>query len=95
MNKKATLGMIFIPLIIIMGAIVWYVQYGLPDLKAKDISQGKVCGDFTSFDSEYICCKDCEKLDLEYFKYEFSSSLFGANVKNCYCESNNEVEQIW
>ena len=78
-------------IIIISGLEWWQVK-----AEKKAISLGEVCGNFTSANSGwYTCCKDCEMLQLEYFRYERSSSLFGASIKNCYCKENNEVNQIW
>jgi len=96
MNKKARgweMSLIFIVVtILVLGYIYWY----LPHLKEEATLSGEVCGDFTSVDGiSYTCCKDCEKLNLDYFRYEYSGALFGASISNCYCKDNNDVKQIW
>ena len=98
MNKKShVLGSMFLPFLLI-GLLItgWFFWY-IPNQKEKAISLGEVCGDMTKWDTlvGYGCCEDCKELDLEYFKHEFSSSLFGANIENCYCKENNSVVQIW
>ena len=95
-NKKGqSIGLMFLPIVIILSVVVWWQVYGLPEKQMEAIAKGEVCDEFVKYDNEYDCCKDCEDLNLKYFKYEFSSSLFGANIKNCYCEKNNTVTQVW
>ena len=89
---------IFLPIVIIMVGLYWYIEIKIPQLKEEAIQNGEVCAEFTSADFTnrgYGCCQDCNKLDLEYFKYEFSSSMFGADIRNCYCEKNSTITQIW
>ena len=98
-NKKSqSMFLMFLPIALIIGGAYWYTEIKLPQLEEEAIQRGEVCDEFTSVSfmkNGYGCCKDCEELNLQYFKYEFSSSLFGANVENCYCENNNTITQVW
>lgn len=95
MNKKGDsvpIIMICVIIVITIIMIAWYVPMKENQARLK----GEVCGEFTSFDGMgYDCCKDCEKLELAYFRYKSSNSLLRASIRNCYCEKDNEVQQIW
>lgn len=89
------MAILVLPLMLLVGWYVWYDMIKLPQLKEEAIQNKEICGEFNKYDREYNCCKDCNKLKLEYFRYEFSASLFGASIRNCYCEGNNTTIQIW
>ncbi len=98
MNKKAKMGVgIFLAFLFLWVFMAFFLGWYIPEEKDKAISRGEVCDGKTVLDGaiRYNCCENCEELELEYFKHEYSTSLFGANIENCYCKENNDVKQIW
>ncbi len=95
MNKKGYVDVVS-PILMILLIIVVIVSYFWIEHNHNVIRETEQdCGGFYSYQSGYDCCQDCNKLDLEYFKYEHAGSLFGANVRNCYCKENSSVTQVW
>ncbi len=82
--------------VIVIGSVFLYYGIIIPRDIERFKSLGEVCDGLTPVNSgEYDCCLDCKHLKLEYFKYEYSSSFFTADIKNCYCNENDKVIHVW
>jgi hypothetical protein len=94
-KKHNFLGTLFV---VIIGIVfIGLVMTTCSLIKEQERAMGRECDGITQFDSTtgYTCCQDCHKLNLDYFKYEYSSGIFGAEIKNCYCLDNSKSVQIW
>lgn len=84
--------------IFIFIIFIWMMVKGngvLQQDREMKIQNGKDCEGIIDLDKDFECCRDCHLLNKTLLKYEQDSSFFGNNIKNCFCKSNNEVEQIW
>lgn len=95
MNKKGYSDFVspILVLLLIIGGIEGYFWVEHNHKVIRETEQD--CGGFYSYQSGYSCCQDCNRLDLEYFRYEFAGSFFGASIENCYCKEDNDIKQIW
>ena len=52
-------------------------------------------GEYTKPDYELECREGCASIDKQYFKYDFSDGGFGPDIRDCFCNNNGNIEQIW
>ena len=50
---------------------------------------------FSDCGGESICKTECNKLNMEFFKYEFHSSFLGSGNEECRCINESKPYQIY
>ena len=93
MNKKGEdYGYIIIVGFLIMFAVVGCISIVTNEIEREEIVIFPECVGEVGMGNSYDCCKDCSKLDLNYFRYKRGGILVSSE---CYCLDGMEVIQIY
>lgn len=95
--KKETKNIIFIVfgVILLVSALIYFFLWRpfIPLMKREkemvDYCENKLEWECNLGDA--MCLLDCEKLNLEYFRYDGG----GFGSPECWCKINNSTKQIW
>ena len=101
MNKKGYHGGsgMMLVMTLFIGALVVFIMISEIKNETKVVKECKGLYHTEDFCTTLVsaeCGMDCKELELEFFRYEYSGSMFGASIKNCFCRTDeNEIKQIW